>query len=49
MQMRAQYVHSFFSNRFEPRKGDVSSNALRNHNPRVGGSNPSTATIQKAL
>ena len=43
-----QYVHSSFGRVYHPVKKRVKSLVERHHNPRVGGSNPSTAT-KKAL
>ena len=44
-----QYVHSSFGRAYCLVKNRVKSLVERHHNPRVGGSNPSTATSKKAL
>ena len=42
-----QYVHSSFGRAYHLVKNRVKLLFERHHNPRVGGSNPSTATIKK--
>ena len=43
----AQYVHSSFGRAYYLVKNRVKSQVQRHHNPRVGGSNPSIATLSK--